>query len=63
MTWLVSKYTLPEFAYLRLERIIEDQSTVLHSPEQYREKDFSPVRKWQGESSAPSKEIVRLLGG
>jgi hypothetical protein len=62
LTWLVTKHVLPEFAYLRLERLIEDASTVLHSPEQYREKDFSPVRKWEGEASAPSKELLRLLG-
>ena len=62
LTWLITKHRLPEFAYLRLERIIEDSSTVLHDVERYQERHFSPVRKWEGESQKPSKEAEALLG-
>lgn len=62
LTWLITKHRLPQFAYLRLEQIIESPGTILHDLERYREKDFSPVRKWGGEPQGLSKEAKTLLG-
>ena len=61
ITWVISKHELPNFAYNRLQRIIEDPSTVLQDVDRYLEKHFSPTRRWNGE--ADNKERLKLLTG
>jgi hypothetical protein len=64
LTWLVSKYRLPEFAYERIQDIIEygAEPKDLHRYSTEPGKHFSEVRKWDGNAKAPSKELLGLMG-
>ena len=51
LTWLVTTHPLPEFAYRRIQRIVEEEA-VLEKPHLYSTesgKHFSVVRRWNGE--------------
>lgn len=61
VTWLATKHRLPSFAYERLRAIIEEPGTALRDVERYREKDFSPTRKWTVAPERPPE--LALPGG
>ena len=48
LTWLITQYPLPEFAYQRLRQVVEGEETTLLRRHLYRNKDFSAVRRWDG---------------
>lgn len=54
LTWLVTQYKLPEFAYERIRHIIEDSDAKLLKPELYLQRHFSASRPWDG------KPVVHL---
>lgn len=63
LTCVVTKHRIPEFAYLRLEQIIEQPGASLRDVERYQPQHWSVSRKWNGQpDSKPSKEIERLIG-
>lgn len=64
ITCVITKHHIPEFAYLRLEQIIENPGAELRDVERYQPRHWSLSRKWEGEAYVPpSKEFVRLMGG
>ncbi len=64
LTWLVTTHRLPEFAYERIRDLIEHgaEPKDLHRYSTEPGKHYSAVRKWEGEGSAPSGELLRLMG-
>lgn len=52
LTWLVTTHRVPSFALERIRELIESPSVTLRDAERYREKDFSPTRKWTPERDA-----------
>lgn len=51
LTWLITTHVLPEFAYQRLQAIIEDPVSQLKHTEHYLDRHFSASRKWDGKPS------------
>jgi hypothetical protein len=65
LTAMLTKRKLKAFAYQRILDLVENGAEPKYLDQYSTEpgKHFSAVRKWQGESQAPSKEMTRLLGG
>lgn len=63
LTTVVMKYRIPEFAYLRLEQIVEDSGAELRDVERYQPNHWSVSRKWNSTEKPSSKELLALIGG
>jgi len=48
LTWLVSQYQLPPFAYERLREIVEEPGARLRQVDRYEERHFSETRPYDG---------------